>query len=192
VYLNVSIGGYDSTSRDMTTVSLGFQSDRNLVQFTGNEHLICNGTELAVHAPYAAFEIANAPSSTLEGQTIRCTYSAGGASATLTLTIPHAPAILSPHDQAQVHRAAKTLITYEAQGGQLLGIVALGPDNKAIAQLDTPGPGQATVDTSAFSAGAGSLALTQALDPQISQTGTPFKTLNTNGMALATVSVTWV
>ncbi len=192
VSVNVSMGGYDPSTRDITSISLGFQSGGRPVQFTGQEHLVCNGTDLMAHDRDAIFEMTSGPTSALEGQTITCTYSAGGVSATFALTIPQAPAILSPRDQAQVRRAAKTLITYEARGGQLLGIVALGPENKAIARLDTPGPGQATVDTSAFSAGAGSLSLTEALEPHITQMGTPFKALDASGMGLTVVNVIWV
>jgi len=130
--------------------------------------------------------------STLEGHPFSCTYSAGGTSATLLLTIPSAPVIRSPQDFAQVPRSPNTLITYEARGGKLLGIVALGPGAKAIAHLDTPRLLQATANTSAFTTGAGSLSLTQMLDLQVTQTGTPFKSLGAGGTAMTMVAVTWV
>jgi hypothetical protein len=75
---------------------------------------------------------------------------------------------------------------------KLLGIVALGPEAKAIAHLDTPSRMQATVNTSTFSTGAGSLSLTQMLDLQVTQTGTPFKSLGARGTAMTMVTVTWV
>ncbi len=190
--ISVAIGGYDRTTRDMTSIRLAFGFHERTVQFAGNEHLMCNGTAIPLHGQFASFQIAEAPTSTLEGRTFTCTYSASGASATLTLTVPQAPAILSPQDQARVPRSTHTLITYEVQGGKLLGIVALGPGGKAIAQLDTPRNMQATVNTSAFPPGAGSIALTQQLAPQVTQTGVPFASLFTGGTAVAMIAVTWV
>ena len=194
--ISVAIGGYDRTSRDMTSIRLAFGFHERTVQFAGNEHLMCNGTAIPLHDQIASFQIAEAPTRTLEGRTFTCTYSASGASATLTFTVPQAPAILSPQDQARVPRGTHTLITYEVQGGKGLGIVALGPGvgpgGKAIAQLDTPRNLQATVNTSAFPPGAGTIALTQQLAPQVTQTGMPFASLFTGGTAVAMIAVTWV
>ena len=112
----------------------------------------------------------------------------------LTFTVPQAPAFLSPENQAQVRRSVHTLITYEVQGSKLLGIVALGPGPgaKAIARLDTPRSMQATIDTSAFPPGAGSIVLTQSLTPQLAQTGAAFESISGRGTAITMIVVTWV
>ncbi len=191
-YINVTIGGYEPTTRETTSVGLSFSSNGRLVQFAGHERLTCNGTAAPLQKQVASFQVAQAPTSTLEGHSFSCTYSAAGISATLLLTIPSAPVIRSPQDLAQVPRSPNTLITYEARGGKLLGIVALGPGAKAIAQLDTPRLLQATVNTSAFTTGAGSISLTQMLDLQVTQAGTPFKSLGAGGTAMTMVTVTWV
>ncbi len=191
-YINVTIGGYEPTTRETTSVGLSFSSHGRLVQFAGHERLACNGTAVPLQNQVASFQVAQAPTSTLEGHPFSCTYSAVGISATLLLTIPSAPVIRSPQDLAQVPRSTNTLITYEARGGKLLGIVALGPGAKAIARLDTPRMMQATVNTSTFPTGAGSLSLTQMLDLQVTQTGTPFKSLGAGGTAMTMVAVTWV
>jgi hypothetical protein len=192
VYINVTIGGYERTTREQTTIGLSFASNGRLVQFAGHERLTCNGTSLPLHNRIAVFQVAEAPTSTLEGHPFSCAYSAGGTSATLMLAIPSAPVICSPQDFAQVPRSPNTLITYEVRGGKLLGIVALGPGAKAIAHLDTPRLLQATVNTSAFTTGAGSLSLTQMLDLQVTRTGTPFKSLGAGGTTMTMVAVTWV
>jgi hypothetical protein len=191
-YINVTIGGYEPTTRETTSVGLSFSSNGRLVQFAGHERLTCNGTAVPLQKQVASFQVAQAPTSTLEGHPFSCTYSAGGTPATLMLTIPYAPVIRSPQDFAQVLRSPNTLITYEARGGKLLGIVALGPGAKAIARLDTPRLLQDTVNTSAFTTGAGSLSLTRMLDPQVTQAGTPFKSLGAGGTAMTMVAVTWV
>ena len=188
----VKMGGYDRTTRETTTVSISFSSKDRIVQFAGDERLTCNSKTILLHNQVGSLQIVEAPTGTLGRQPFSCTYSAGGVSATLTLTIPYAPVIRSPQDLAQLPRSTHTLITYDAQGGKLLGIVALGPQSKAIAQVDTPHPLQATVDTSTFPPGPGSLALTQTLAPQITQSGTPFKSLSARGDAVALIDVTWV
>jgi hypothetical protein len=191
-YINVTMGGYEPTTRETTSIGLSFSSSGRLVQFAGHEHLTCNGTAVLLQNQIASFQVAQAPTSTLEGRPFNCTYSAGDTSTTLLLTIPSAPVIRSPQDLEQVPRSTHTLITYEVRGGKLLGIVALGSPAKAIAHLDTLGRMQATVDTSKFPTGAGSLSLTQMLDLQVSQTGTPFKSLGAGGTAMTMVSVTWI
>lgn len=195
-YFNVTMGGYDPTTRGMTTIGLSFTSNGRPVQFAGSERLECNGSALSLHNRTAEFQIANAPTGTLVGHTLRCTYSAKDSTATLALTVPSAPAILSPQDNAQLARSTNTIITYNAQGGQILGVVALGPGVKTVARIDTSGQAGATVsnatfDTSAFPAGAGTISLTQVLELQATQAGTAFKALSAEGMAETMVPVTW-
>jgi hypothetical protein len=131
-YISVAIGGYEHTTRETTTIRLSFASNGRVVQFAGNEQLMCNGTSVPLQNQVASFQVLEAPTSTLEGHPFTCTYSVGGLSATLMLTVPHAPAILSPQDLAQVSRATNTIITYEARGGKLLGIVALGQGRRPL------------------------------------------------------------
>src|SRR5258708_19813946 len=191
-YINVTIGGYERTIRQTTSVGLSFSSNGRLVQFAGHERLTCNGTAVPLQNQVASYQVAQASTSTLEGQPFSCTYSAGGISATLMLPIPSAPVIRSPQDFAQVPRSTNTLITYEVRGGKLLGIVALGPEAKAIAHLATPRLLQATVNTSAFTTGAGSISLTQMLALQVTQQGTLFKPLRAAGTPIPTVPCPYV
>jgi hypothetical protein len=190
-YFNVTMGGYERATRETTTIGLSFTSHGRLVQFTGSEHLSCNGAAVPLHNQVASFQIVEAPTSTLVGKALSCTYSAAGASATLAFTVPQAPAISSPRDQAQVLRSTRTLITYKTQGRKLMGIVVLGTGAKAIARLETPGTMQATADTSAFPKGEGSISLTQTLSPRATQTGVSFKSLGVVGTAMTMVTVIW-
>src|SRR5260370_23026715 len=119
-------------------IGLIFFAQGRFVQFGGHEHLACNGTAVPLQKQVASFQVAQAPTSTLEGHPFSCTYSASGISAALLLTIPSAPVIRSPQDFAQVPRSTNTLITYEVRGGKLLGIVAFGPEAQAITHLHTP------------------------------------------------------
>ncbi len=192
VVFNVNMGGYGA-DREQTTIGLSFLSHGKAVQLAGHEQLMCNGRDMPVHQQYALFQLADAPTSTLEGKTINCIYSVGNVSTTFSFTVPRAPVIRSPQNGAQVSRSAHTVVTYDydAQAGKLLGMVALGPGAKTLAtHLDTLG--QVTVDTSAFPTGAGSLSLSQALALSLTQTGSPFQSLTAEGMADAMVTVTWI
>ncbi len=192
VSINITMGGYDRTTRGTIMIGLGFQSNGRPVQFAGQERLTCNGAIMPLHNRVAVFEVAEGLTSIFEGKAFSCIYSAGSASATLVFTVPSAPVIRSPQDFAQLPRRTNTHISYHVQGGKLFGIVALGPFAKALAHLDTPGKLQATVDTSAFPKGPGTISLSQALDFQVTQTGVPFKSLFAGGTAMAMVEVTWI
>jgi hypothetical protein len=192
VVFNVNMGGYGA-DREKTMVGLSFLSHENVAQLIGHEQLMCNRKAMPVHQQYALFQLADAPTRTLEGKTMSCTYRAGNTSTTFSFTVPRAPVIRSPQDGARLHRSARTVVTYDydVQAGKLLGIVALGPGAKTF-NLDTPGRMQVTLDTNAFPTGEGSLSLSQALAPSVTRTGAPFQSLDAEGMVEAQVAVTWI
>jgi hypothetical protein len=192
VVFNVNMGGYGA-DREQTTIGLSFLSHEKVVQLAGHEQLMCNGRDMPVHQQYALFQLADGPTSTLEGKTINCIYSVSNVSTTFSFTVPRAPVIRSPQNGAQVSRSAHTVVTYDynAQAGKLLGIVALGPGAKTFTDYVDPSM-QVTLDTSAFPTGAGSLSLSQALAVSVTQTGSLFQSLTAEGMADALVTVTWV
>lgn len=191
VFVAMSIGGYDAMTRDKTTINISFSSKGRVVQFAGSEQLVCNGKALSLHIAIPGVQIEE-QTSTLERKTFHCTYSAGHISSTLTFTVPRTPIISTPQNQAQLPRSKNTLVVYDTQGGTLMGIVALGSPAKAIAHLATPNIGQATVNTSSFPTGAGSITLTETLAIPITQTGIPFASLGARGDALVHVDVTWI
>ena len=194
VVFNVNMGEYGA-DRDKTMIGLSFLSHGNVVQLVGHEQLVCNGKVMPIHQQYALFQLADAPTRTLEGKTMSCTYRVGTTSTTLSFAVPRAPVIRSPQDGAPVPRSTRTVVTYdyEKQAGKLFGIVALGPGAKTLTtRLDTPGSMQAMLDTSAFPTGEGSLSLSQALALSVMQTGAPFQSLTAEGMADAMVTVTWI
>ena len=83
-----------------------------------------------------------------------------------------------------VRRSARTIVTYDydEQAGNLFGIVALGPGTKTFTtHLNTLGPMQATLDTSAFPTGEGSLSISQSLALSVTRTGAPFQSLAAEG-----------
>ena len=198
VSMSINIGQGNGGTQNMTEVGLSFFQGEHIVQFAGNERVTCNGVDLALKNRAVTFEILNAPATQVAGTTVRCDYAAGGAVASVSLRIPAPPAITSPQSGAHVARGTQTLITYRFDStiGSMMGIVALGVPTsaqpKAIAKLNTPGPLQATVDTSHFAPGPGSLALTASLAPHIVSSGQSFKSVNAGGSAMATTAVTWV
>src|SRR3981081_827802 len=112
VSINVTMGGYDRTTRGTTMIGLDFQSNGQPVQFAGQERLTCNGAIMPLHNRVAVFEVAEGRTSIFERKAFSCTYSAGSASATLVFTVPSAPVIRSPQDFAQLPRRTNTLISY--------------------------------------------------------------------------------
>jgi hypothetical protein len=194
VVFNVNMLGYGA-DRGNTMIGLSFLSHGNVVQLVGNVQLLCNGKTLPVHQQYALFQLADASTNTLEGQTMNCTYRVGKISTMFSFMVPRAPVIRSPQDGAHVSQSTHTVVTYDydAQDGKLFGIVALGPGAKTLTDhLNIPGPMQATLDTSTFPTGEGSFSLTQALAPRVAWTGTPFRSLDAEGTATAQVTVTWI
>lgn len=192
VLLAITMGGYGD-DRDKTMIGLSFSSHGKGVQLVGNTQLLCNGKALPVPQQYASFQLAAAPTTTLEGKTMRCTYRVGKTSTTFSFTLPHAPVIHSPKAGAQVPRSTHTVVTYDydEHAGKLLGIVALGPGAKTWTDHLDPSM-RVTLDTSAFPTGGGSLSLSQALTLNVTQIGAPFQSLTAEGMAEAQVTVTWI
>jgi hypothetical protein len=184
-------------TQQMLVIGLGFESGGESVQFAGNERVTCNGVDLPLKYRAADFQVLSQPAAQVIGTTVRCDYSAGGAVASIAVQIPTPPTITFPQPGARVARSAHTLVTYhyDPATSTLMGIVALAPSSrppKALSKMNTPGPLQATVDTSAFAPGPGSLALTASLTPRMSASGVPFASVSAFGMATSQVDVTWV
>ena len=192
VVFTVNMGGYGA-DRDKTMIGLSFSSHGNGVQLVGHEQLLCNGKAMPVHQQYASFQLVDAPTRTLEGKTMNCTYRVGKTSTTFSFTVPRAPVIRSPQDGAQVPRSTRTVVSYDynEQAGKLFGMVALGPGAKTFTDHVDPSM-QVTLDTSAFPSGEGSFSLSQALAAKVTQRGEPFQSLTAEGMANAMVTVTWI
>lgn len=184
-------------SQPMTEVGLAFLAGDHTVQFAGNERVACDGATLSLKDRVAVFQVLREPTAQAVGTTVQCSYAADGATASVALQIPQAPAIILPQNDAQVTRSTKTVVTYlyDPATEAMLGIVALAPSSpmpKAIATLNTPGPLQATVDTSRFLPVTGSLVLTLSLTPHITKTGIAFHSVYAFGTATAQVTVTWM
>jgi len=180
-------------------VRLSFLSEGHPVQFAGDERVNCDGVDLALQNRAATFQVFHGSAAQATGATIHCDYAAGGTVADLSLQIPTAPEITSPQVDAQVVRSAQTLATYRCDPATcaVFGVVALAgapssATGKAIAALNTPGPLQATMNTSGFAPGPGSLTLTASLAPHLTETGALFKFVRAVGNATVGVAVTWV
>lgn len=188
--LSLMMGNPDATMSDTTTLDFQFLSHNQTVLFTGHELFSCNGQAFDLHT-LPIRRMITQKTSALAGQALRCVYSAGSLSTTLNFTVPHAPRILSPQDQASLARGPNLLLKYDPGDGQIQTILASGVQSKASAQLDTPAPHEAMLDTSSFPAGPGGIILTETLDPPIAQSGTPFASLFVSGTAIAQITVHW-
>jgi hypothetical protein len=196
VQFAVTIDGETAGSPIMDEIGLNILSAGKNVQFAGSERMTCDGKDLLQKDGVVIGQILRAPAAQVAGATIVCEYTAGGASARFTLRIPATPAITSPAAGAQVARSRQTLVTYQSDpaAGNVMGIVALAPGSampKTWANINRPGPGQATLDTSGFAAVPGTLVLSVDLAPNVGSAGGSFKTIKAFGMAYIAQAVTW-
>jgi hypothetical protein len=197
ISLSLTFDQLSGATQSMTEVGLSFMSGGRSVQFTGDERVSCNGVDFPLTNRAAVFQALRAPTAQVSGTTLRCDYTVGGAVASVALQIPSAPAITAPQQGAQVARSAQTRVGYslDAATASVLGLVALAPGSaspKALAMMNTPGPRQATVDTSTFAPGPGLLTLSASQTPRLTLTSAPFKSASAFGTATATVDVTWL
>jgi hypothetical protein len=194
--VHLTIGGYDSASQNLAELSIVFLHEGHWVQFVRGERLTCNGITLP--GPGTAFDL-KVPADTIGGKRIACTYTSEARSATLIFTAPPTPAILSPADGSRIGRSRATLVRFQV-GGQntMFYITALGLGTKSwvfpsgdppIRGMGNP-PTQATLDTSALSAGSGSITLVQSFT-LADVRGAGFQRVDGNGDAVQVVSVTW-
>ncbi len=182
--VGVTIGGYDPAQRETTEIAVQFLSNGRLVQFQKGETLACAGAEPVRLA--TGFD-QRYPTAAVVGKPFRCTYTSGKTSGVITFQVPMAPVILSPTEGAAVAREAATPIRFQAAGGSM-SIVALTTQAKAIASVSAPGV--ASVDTSQFPAGLGSITLNQS--PAVTHTsGAAFASFHVYCTAIAQTSVIW-
>ncbi len=194
--VHLTIGGYDPASQNLAELSIVFLHQGHWVQFVHGERLTCNGITLP--GPGTAFDL-KVPAETIGGKQVACTYTSGGRSATLVFTAPPLPTVLSPADGSLIGRSHATLVGFKV-GGQntMFYITALGPGTKSwvFPWGDPPTrgtgnpPTQATLDTSALSAGSGSITLVQSFT-LADVRGAGFQRVDGNGEGVNIVSVTW-
>jgi hypothetical protein len=152
--------------------------------FHKGETLACNGA--APTHLITGFD-QSYPTAAIGGKIFTCIYTSGKRSATLQFRVPTAPAIVTPAGGTTIPRSTVTLIHFESEGN-IEGIVALGVQNKAIAQITAPGV--AIVDTSHFAPGPGHISLTQY--PPVGDTAaSAFASFQATCSAMTSVDIIW-
>jgi hypothetical protein len=197
VTLSVTIDQQIGDAQPQIEVGLGFESQGKTVQFSGDEHVSCDGATVDLKNRYAIFQVFRAPATQVVGKTVHCDYTVSGTTAGFSLEIPQAPMILSPKAGSQVVRNQHTIVTFQCDPATctMIGVVALAPSSpspKNIAKLGVPGPMQAEINTAIFAPGEGSLALTTSLTPHVATTGAAFKSVRAFGSVTVSSKVTWV
>lgn len=184
VVVGVTEGGYDASTAAMTEISIQFFFQGNLVRFQNDETLACNNAG-ATHLITGFDQMY--PTVNVAGKAFSCTYTSGQYTTPLQFFIPSIPRILTPTQGASMIRSSATVIQFQGEE-PISGIVASGRQDKAVAVITASGT--ATVDTSHFNAGQGSIALTQY--PSITNvTASAFASFRANCTAIAQVNVTW-
>jgi len=187
--LYLTVGGYDSSTRNMTEMAISFSSRGRRVQFVADERVTCNG--VALQRGGGTFDV-KVSSDTFSGKLVTCTYASGRSATTATFTMPVAPTIVSPQDNVELARSTKTAVTFRIGGhSTMFYVIALGPTSKVWSYPAGTRPTQALLDTSAFSPGPGFVALSQSFDlPDLHGTG--FQSVDAQGSATQQNRVTWV
>ncbi|MGH7761757.1 MAG: hypothetical protein ACREOY_10150 [Candidatus Dormibacteraceae bacterium] len=189
VSVRLTLGGYDTPTRDRTMIDVNFEHGGHPVRFVADERVACGGVPLQRFT--GAFE-GTVRTSSIAGALVTCVYSSGGQSAPISFLAPQPPVLLSPRDREQVPHGANTAITYRVEAGPTLWIVALSPQAKAVAKPDSITSTGATVDTTALQTGAGTIALTQPSLPLNELRGAQFESLTGGAWAATVVNVEWI
>jgi hypothetical protein len=189
VSVRLTIGGYDTSTRDRTMIDVNFLHGEHPVQFVADERVVCAGVSLQRFT--GAFEGTVATES-IAGTVMTCVYTSGPQSASLSLRVPQAPVILSPRDREQVPHGANTTVTYSLQPDPTMWVIAISPQAKAVAKPDSITPTGATLDTTALQTGAGTIALTEPSLPLNGLQGTQFQSVSGGAWAATVVDVEWI
>lgn len=190
VFVSLNMGGYDSVSRDRTLIDINFQHGGQPVKFIAGEHVICNGVVLKSFV--GSFE-SYIPTESIADKAMTCTYTSGQQSASINLRIPHDLAIVAPHESEQVPRSSATTIRYSGAMDTSLAVIALSANAKAVAQSKDVTATAARLDTSAFQAGNGSIALTDPFSFPLAEIhGAEFHSVSGSARRMTMVAVVWV
>jgi hypothetical protein len=189
VIVALNVGGYDNTTRDSTRFDVMFESDGHPVRFVAGEGVACAG--VALKAFIGSFEGSFATAS-IADTVMTCRYTSGQQSASLTFHVPKRLVILSPREHEQLQRGRSTIVSYTGSGDPTIWVVALSKMYKASAQPGANLTG-ATIDTSSFTAGDGSIAITDPNNfPLPDLQASQFKSASGSARRMTMVSVVWV
>ena len=196
VQFSVQIDGNTPGTPVMDEIGVAFLAEGKMVQFAGSERVTCDSRDLPIHSSSPSGQLVRAPAAQLAGTSIACEYVAGGVRAEFTLRVPQTPAFTAPAAGARVARGTQTPVAYQSDPatGTVMGVVALAPGSpmpKTFVTINRPGSGQATLDTSGFAAGPGTLVLSVSLTPSVTASGAAFNSVKALGTAYVAEDVTW-
>jgi hypothetical protein len=190
--VNVSLGGYDPSTRDTATVGINFTAQNRPVKFVGGEGVTCNGIALK---PFLGSFEGTFPIDGVSGKVMKCRYTSGRQFAPVTFHVPKRLVILTPHEGEAVRLGLATTVTYESDPAVPPTVVAIGTKAKASAGPGGVSPAaasstRATLDTRALGTGSGSIAMTQQVD--ITGIQAPaFRSVGGHAQLMTLIAVTW-
>jgi hypothetical protein len=187
--VRVAIGGYDTPSRDTTTIDFNFAHSGHPVRFVADEHVVC--AKVALQRFTGAFE-GTLPTTLIAGTRVTCTYTSGQQAASISFRVPQAPMILSPRNREQVPHGASTAVTYSLEPDPAMWVIAISPHAKSLAKPDSITPTGATIDTTALLTGAGTIGITEPNLPLHDLQGTQFQSVSGGASAATAVVVEWI
>jgi hypothetical protein len=189
VSVRLTLGGYDTPTRDRTMIDVIFEHGGHPVQFVAGEKVICAG--VALQRFTGAFE-GTVSTASIAGTAMTCTYTSGLQSAPISFRVPRAPVILSPRDREQVPHDANTAVRYSLEPDPTMWVIAISPHAKAVAKPDSITGTGATIDTTTLQTGAGTIAITEPSLPLNELQGTQFQSLSGGAWAATEVVIEWI
>jgi hypothetical protein len=190
VTVSLTMGGYDSSTREKTTIDVLMQHDGRPVQFIKSERVDCVGVRLAAFT--GSFDTTVSTAS-IAGKSVTCTYTSGRQSTQFTFRAPHPLVVVSPREHDRVAHGPNTVIRYEGGADNTPWVVAISPSWKSFANRDAITPTGATLDTSRLLTGDGSITLTDPNNvPLADLEGSRFKSIAGSSRRVTSIAVSWI
>jgi hypothetical protein len=190
VTVSLTMGGYDSSTREKATIDVFLQHDGRPVQFIKSERVDCVGVRLTAFT--GSFE-ATFSTASIAGKSVTCTYTSGRQSTQFTFRAPQPLVVVSPREHDRVSHGPNTVIRFEGGADNTLWVVAISPNWKSFAKPDAITPTSATLDTSRLLTGDGSITLTDPNNvPLAALEGSRFQSIAGSSRRVTSIAVSWV
>jgi hypothetical protein len=189
VLVGLNMGGYDAATRHTTLMHASFQHGDRPVNFIGGEQFVCDG--VVPKRFIGSFELSY-PTDAIAGKAMKCVYTSGQQSTSISFKVPPELAIVAPREHEQVPRSSNTMVSYSGGMHTDMWVVALSPNLKSVAQPKDITSNSAKLDTTTFQAGPGSIALTDPNSfPLTEIQGARFQSISATARRMTGVNVLW-
>lgn len=187
VFVAITLGGYEATSRDSGMVHVSFITGDRPVKFVAGERVTCAGIGMT---PYVGSFEEGFAIDAIAGKPMTCDYESRKDSAQIVFGIPKRLVILSPRDHDIVPHSSHMEINFDAAAGGSVRVGALATQMKAFAEPDPATSSQVVLDTTRFQPGPGTISLTEEFD-HVEIQAPAFRSAAGRASCMTMIDVTW-